>query len=761
MSILGHEVLRVEDKRMLTSGGRYVADLAPEGTAWVTFVRSHFAHARIDNIDVSKALAMPGVLAVVTGADLGLPSIKPMMAPAAYARPLLAREVVRFVGEAIAAVVTEQPCQGADAAEMVEVDYEPLPIVVDVEDSLLGDVLMFEDTESNVVSAIPGGQPIDFEGCEVVVRERLVNPRMAACPIEPRCGIAYEADDGRLTVISAVQGAHGARAKVAGVLGLSLEQVHAIVPDVGGGFGAKGSPSPEECILGRLSQLVRRPVTWVETRTENLLAGGHGRAQVQYATIGGRRDGTITHYRLEILQDAGAYAEFGSALPMFTRLMAPGVYDIAHVECSTRSVLTNTAPTLPFRGAGRPEATAAIERMVDRFAAEIGMDPAEVRRCNVVRPDQFPFTTATAATYDVGAYESALATVLDAAGYSELRADQARRCAANERVQLGIGLSSYVEVTSPAVSPTLSEFGAIAVDVTGNVVVRSGATPFGQGHVTTWKMIVADRLGVRMDAVTVIHGDTDAIPHSQITGGSRSVQIAGSALHDAAGKLVELARPRAAELLEASVADVQFDRERGVFHVLGTPARTVGWAALAAAEKAPLETESDWAQQGPTFPFGAHLAVVEVDTETGAVRLVRLVAVDDAGTLINPQIAHGQVHGGLASGAAQAFVEAVSYDEDGNLLTSNFADYGIISAAELPSFELVDHETPTPMNPLGAKGIGESGTVGSTPAVQNAVIDALATFGIRHLDMPLTSERVWRALAGARAPMSGEGIPSR
>ena len=748
MSILGNEVRRVEDPRMLTDGGTYVADIPVEGAAHVVFVRSPIAHAHLLSVETSEARSMPGVVAVVSGADVDLAHRPPMMGDAAMSRPLLATGKVRFVGEPIAAVVAETVVQATDAAEAVWADYDPLPAVVDAESAADGPKL-FDDAESNVAIAFPPAAELDFSGCETVVTHRIVNSKIYASPIEGRVAAASWAEDGRLTCWSSTQGAHSAQGAICGALGLAPSQVRVIIPDVGGGFGTKAAPSAEECLLGWLARRVGRPVRWTETRTESLQALGHSRAQFQTVTLGGTADGRITHYHLDMLADAGAYPAVGALLPTFTGLMAPGNYDIENVVWSATAVATNTAPVQAFRGAGRPEATAAIERAVDLFAAEIDMDPAEVRRRNFLAPDAFPLTTPTGAAYDSGDYRSTLEAALEAADYDGLRSEQAARRERGDRQLLGIGLASYVEVTSP-MGPVCTETGSLELRSDGSVLARTGATPFGQGHVTTLSMVVADTLGIDMDQIEMIHGDTDEIPSSDITGGSRTAQIAGSALFDASEKLIEAARPLAADLLEAAPADVVLDSETGQFHVVGTPARTAGWADVAAAASETLFVENDFEQHGATFPFGTHIAVVEVDAGTGEVTLERLVAVDDAGTLLNPLLAHGQIHGGLAAGAAQALMEEVRYDPDGNLLTSNFADYPVISTTELPSFEVRESVTPTPLNPLGAKGIGESGTVGSTPAVQNAVVDALSHLGIRHLDMPASPQRVWSAMESIR-----------
>ena len=748
MSILGHDVQRVEDPRFLTGQATYVANLHREGLAHVEFVRSPLAHGRIVELDVDDARSMPGVLAVVTAADLDSnvtpAGMVPM--PPTLARPLLAADVVRFVGEPIVAVVAETLAQAVDACEAIIVDYDPLEPVVGLDAALSDEVLIHPGHGSNVAM---GSEPASTEplDAEVVVTQRIVNQRVAPCPLEPRVSAAWWEGD-RLVQQLACQSTHTAQRMYADYNGLPLEQVRVVVPDVGGGFGAKAVPYPEDLLLGVLARRAGRPVLWAEDRSSSMQALAHGRAQVLQATLGGTRDGRFTHYRLDVTQDAGAHAMMSVFLPVMTRMMTTGVYEIPNVEMTWRSVLTTTTPNTSYRGAGRPEAAAALERIVDLFAAEIGMDPAEVRRRNYVPPEAFPYTTPVGTTYDVGDYPASLEMALDASGYTELRAEQGRRRAEGGKL-MGIGLATYVEVTGPGGG---AEFGSVELLADGRFRVVTGSTPYGQGHVTTWMMLASDRLGVPMDRIDVIHGDTDLVPSGGVTGGSRSVQMAGSAVADASEKLVAAAVEVAAELLEANAADIVLDSERGEFHVVGTPSVSVGWERVAEARTDdPLETVSDVTQAGSTFPFGTHVAVVEIDRETGAVELTRFVAVDDAGTIINPLLAHGQVHGGIAQGVAQALLEEVLFDDDGNPLTSTFADYGIISAPELPMFEVLTMETPTPLNPLGAKGIGESGSIGATPAVQNAVVDALSHLGVRHVDIPCTAQRVWGALHEAGA----------
>ena len=761
MSILGHRVVRKEDPKFLTVGGTYVADLPIPGAAHLAFVRSSMAHARVTGIDATGALALAGVIAVYTNDDLGLAKFPALMGMTneLMAPSVLATDTVRYVGEPIAVVVAESREIAADAVDQVIVDYDPLPAVVGALSAHTDEVLLFPEAGTNTVFSLDFGSDEHlFDDCEVVVEQTIINQRVAPCPLEVRSATAHMTEDGRLEFQSSTQAPHGVRDTLVSFLGLDADQVHVVTPDVGGGFGAKASVYAEEIVVGWCARTLDRPVRWVETRSESMTGLGHGRAQVQQATMGGNRDGTVTAYRLKILQDAGAYAGFGAVLPFMTRIMTSGTYTIAKAECSCISVVTNATSTTAYRGAGRPEATAAVERMIDVFAAEIAMDPVEVRRRNLIGKDAFPYTTPTETVYDVGDYEAALDLALEVAGYDDLRAEQRRRRDAGDTRQLGIGLSCYVEITNGLPD---GEFGAVEVLPDGKVIVRTGTSPHGQGHVTAWSMLVAEQLGVSMDDIEVIHGDTDIVPRGAGTMGSRSLQIGGAAVNQAAVDVVDKAKDLAADLLEASREDIVLDKASGMFHVVGTPAVARSWGELAAAAAAKdplgLFAEVDLASAGPTFPFGTHIAVVEVDTETGKVTLLRHIAVDDAGRIINPLLAEGQVHGGIAQGVAQALLEEVVYDDDGNPLTSTFADYSIISAAELPSFETRFTETPTPINALGAKGIGESGTIGATPALQNAVVDAVSHLGVRHIDMPTTPMRVWNAIqaAGTASAQSG------
>jgi aerobic carbon-monoxide dehydrogenase large subunit len=752
VSILGTRVLRTEDPRFLTTGGVYTDDLRLPGACHVHFVRSTVAHARIRPVDVGAALAEPGVIAAFTSADLDLPELAPPMAGminAQMSQPLLARDVVRYVGEPVAVVVTEGRYQGEDAADLVDVDYDPLPAVVDMTGAdRPGSALLFPAVGSNVAATFGDQAALKadlFDGCEVVVSRTIVNQRVAPAPMETRAAVAAWGSDGRLTAWIPNQGAQGTRSALAAMLGIDQAAVRVITPDVGGAFGAKFGADPEHALVCWVARRLGRPARWAETRNENLVGMTHGRAQRQTVTIGGRRDGTVTAYRLEILQDSGAYPRFGAFLPALTILMAPGPYAFPRAEAVATSVVTNTTPVGAYRGAGRPEATAAVERAIDLFAAEIGRDPAEVRAANLLPAFTVPHTTASGAVYDSGDYAAALAKALDAAGYADLREEQAKRRAAGDVTQLGIGLSCYVEITGPgAEEGGPRENATVEVHPDGTATILTGTSPHGQGHATVWAMLASDELGIPIDKITVKWGDTDLIPEGGGTGGSRSLQQGGAAVQQASRELLDVARERAASSLEVSAADLVFDLASSAFAVAGDPDVSVPLTRLAERER--LFVRSVFRTAGPTFPFGAHVAVVEVDTETGKVVLQRMVTVDDAGTVVNPLLAEGQRHGGIAQGAAQAFLEEVIFDADGNPLTATFADYQFLSAAEVPSFELADMETPTSYNPLGAKGIGEAGTIGSTPAVQNAIIDALAPLGVRHIDMPASPQRVWQAL---------------
>jgi carbon-monoxide dehydrogenase large subunit len=652
-------------------------------------------------------------------------------------RPLIAGEVVRFVGDIVAVVVAKSRAAGADAAELVMVDYDPLPVVAAKADAAQDEVLLFPEAGTNVAarSGSPEHDEALFEGCEVVISGTLVSPRMAPCPLEPRSVLASVDEGGRLTVWTPSQAPHQDLLGIAGALGLDPEQVRVVSPDVGGGFGAK-LLGAEEVLLGWVARRLGRPVRWTETRSESMVALHHGRSMQIDFTLGATPEGKVLAYRLDVLADAGAYPVLGAFLPNFVALMASAVYAIPRIEVEGRSVVTNTTPVTSFRGAGRPEATQTIERAMDLLAAELGEDAVEVRRRNLIPSDSFPYQTASGATYDSGDYEGALDLVLEAAGYDELREEQRQRREQGVPLQLGIGVSTYIEISNPVGQ---TEYGEVEITAEGTAIVRTGSCVHGQSHETTFAQIVSERLGLPIEKIDVHKGDTDEIAQGTGTYGSKSTQLGGSAVRGAADIVVAQAKALAADYF----GDADPDLDEAVWAELAS-------RAAAGGKLGELKAVHEFTSP-PSFPFGAHLAVVEVDVETGKVELLRLVAVDDAGTVINPLVVEGQVHGGVATGVAQALYEEYAYDEDGTPLTTTFVGYAFPSAADLPSWEFVEMETPTPNNPLGAKGIGESGTMGATPAVQSAVVDALSPFGVRHVDMPANGENVWRALQKAQA----------
>jgi carbon-monoxide dehydrogenase large subunit len=708
-------------------------------------------------VDTAAAMATKGVVAVLTGGDLGLPArVGFPIVPAVFARPPLAEHRVRFVGEPVALVIADSPHAAADAAQMVAVDLDPLDVVVDAESARhAGSTQLFPAHGSNVANHIaPRSDGDALAGAAVTIRGRFVNQRLAPVPMEPEAVLVVP-EAGRLTVWATSQTPFGLRAEIASSLGMTEGDIRVIVGDMGGGFGAKAGARAELIVVAAAARKLGRPVKWIETRSENLVGMTHGRAQVQEVELGASRDGRLVGLRVRVLADVGAYPGIAMLLPFLTGQMASGVYVIPAIDYEAHCVVTNTTPLGAYRGAGRPEAAAMVERAMDMLAVELGMDPAELRRRNLIAPDRFPHTTAGGATYDSGEYERALDKLLEISAYPDLRAEQARRRERGDRLQLGIGLSVYVEVTAVGIGP---EWGAVRIESDGTATVRCGTTSFGQGHETSLAQIAAEQLGLPLDSVLVIHSDTDAVERGTGTVGSRSMQHGGSAVHQAAREVRHKARDLASHLLEASPEDIVF--VAGTVGVAGVPERSLSWAYLVAAagdrNRLPkgmepgLAAEADFEGDG-SYPFGAHCAVVEVDVETGDARLTRFFAVDDCGRIINPLLAEGQVHGGIAQGVGQALLEEVVFDDRGTPLTASLLDYLIPSIGEIPQVVTATTETLSPNNPLGAKGVGESGTIGSTPAVQNAVIDALSHLGIRHIDMPLTPERVWAAIAAARA----------
>ncbi len=784
-SILGTQVRRIEDPDLLTGRGTYVGNLRHAGLARVAFVRSPLAHARIVQIDVGAARAAPGVVAVYTATDLGVaPFHGFMVLNPACARPPLAVGKVRFVGEAVAMVVAETKAAALDAVALVDVEYEPLDAVTDPELAVgEGAPLQFEDIGSNVVASNRGDAESDpLDGATTVVRATLQNQRIAVVPMEGNSIAVVPGDDGEghdLTVFVSTQMPHGFAGSVSKTLGLDQASLRVVAPHVGGAFGGKAGVGYEHAAVIAASRSLGRPLAWAEDRSENLVAMPHGRGQVQWIEMGFDADGHITGMHCRVLSDAGAYAGFGGALAVGpTRMMAQGVYRIPAIRYDVAVAVTNTTPMGAFRGAGRPEAAEFLERMMDLAAAELQIDPVELRRRNLLPAFTEPVQTVMGTTYDTGDYPKALDEAVRAAGYEALREEQARRRAAGDRWQLGIGVAVYVEVTAGGGS---KEFGSVEIHRDGKATIRVGTSAHGQGHATAFAMIVSDRLGIPIEDIGFIQSDTAAVPRGGGTGGSRSLQIGGSAVLSATEEVLARAKQIAAAHLEASVDDMVV-HDDGRVGVAGVPARALTWAELAgfaaggvaadglagngsdpgataggpaggdmagANGLGPLAAAVDFSQEGATFPFGAHVSVIEVDMETGEVRPRRHVAVDDCGRILNPLLVQGQQHGGIAQGMAQALWEQVVFDSDGNPLTANLADYAMPSAAEFPFFETANTETPTPRNPLGAKGIGESGTIGSTPSVHNAVVDALAHLGVRHVDMPCTPERVWRAIVAA------------
>src|SRR6266702_2150376 len=764
--ILGSPMLRSEDRALLTGTARYTDDVPCEGALHGVFVRSPIAHALVRSVDVDEARAMPGVVGVFVAGDMSGLRMPPVEdSPETFARPLLATERVLFVGEPVAVVVAQTRAQAVDAADAVAVDYEPLVPVIDPEAALEpGAPVLFQAHGSNLAIRVDdvAEDPNALEGAEIIVRARFVNQRVAPVPMEPNGALAIAGvapDEPSVALWASVQAPHDTRRIVAQVLGLDSAQVRVRTAAVGGGFGGKIPTYPEHVVIAWLARRMGGAVRWAETRTKNIVAMTHGRGQVQHVELGATRDGRLTGLRVLVIQDIGAYASEAATLPPLTGLMASGPYRIPRIDFHAVSVLTNTTPVGAYRGAGRPEATWLLERALDMLAGDLGIDPAEIRRRNFIPPEAFPYRTPTGATYDSGDLGRALDTALRAAGYTELRKEQAARIDRGETWRLGVGIGSYIEVTGWG-----SEFASVEADEKGTFTVLTGTSPQGQGHETAWAQIVADTLGAPFDAVAVRHSDTALVPRGEGTMGSRSLQVGGSAVLRASMALLAKARRLAAHLLKTGESGVRFSGGR--IGVRGAPELSLSWGGLAAAAadsaslppgmETGLRAQDDFEMEDSTYPSGVHVAVVEVDTETGKVKLVRHVAADDCGRRVNPMLVEGQIHGGAAQGAAQALYESFVYDEEGNPLTSSLATYAMPSAAELPAFDTIPLVTPTDRNPLGAKGVGEGGTIGAGPAVHNAVIDALSHLGVRHVDPPMTPERVWTAITDAGRDVPGD-----
>ncbi len=768
-TMLGAPIKRREDPRLITGQATYVDDIKLHGMLHMAVLRSPYGHARITSMNTEAARKYPGVVAVYAAEDL-----KGAVGNVAVAVPLgkmtegmgihgpLAEGKVRFYGDPVAVVIADDRYTARDARDLIEVDYEPLPAAIDVEKAMQPDApLLYEEFGTNVAFGLhPETDDIDkvFEQTKtdggVVIKQRLVNQRLAPVSIETR-GVVASKFGKKLTVWSSSQIPHLLRNILSALVGLPQHQVRVIVPEVGGGFGCKLNVYPEEMVAVFATMKLGRPVKWIEDRSENLAATIHGRDQVDYVEIAATKEGKVTGLKVYAISDLGSYSQLGTNIIMIGLgfPVSGGAYDIPVVHLSADLVFTNKAPTDAVRGAGRPEATYIIERSMDLLARELGKDPAEVRRLNFIQPNQFPYKSPAGAVYDSGNYESTLDKALQIADYQGLRAEQAQKRA--EGKLMGIGLSSYIEACGIGPKGTLPvglfESARVRVEASGTVMVYTGASPHGQGEETTFAQIVSEEFGIPIDDILVLHGDTDSTPEGRGTYGSRTTAVGGPAVLIAVQRLKEKMKQIASHMLEANVSDVTL--EDGKFTVAGTPQKAVTFAEVAATANLSntlhpsiepgLETTAFWEPEANTFPFGTHICVVEVDKDTGAAEITRFVAVDDCGRQLNPLLVEGQVQGGLAHGIGQALIEGVVYGEDGQLLTATLTDYAMPIAPELPSFEIDSTVTLSPVNPLGVKGVGEAGTIGSTPAVANAICDAL---GVAHVDMPFTSEKLWKVI---------------
>jgi aerobic carbon-monoxide dehydrogenase large subunit len=778
--MVGQAIKRREDPRLISGKGNYVEDIKLPGMLHAAILRSPYAHARINGINTEAARALPGVVAVITGAEI---AEEQNALPCAWAAGgvqnnvntprALAVDMARFTGEGVAMVVAETPYIAYDALDLIEVDYEPLDVVVDAEAATAeGAPQLHENAPNNIVMHWTCGEEqatsAAIDGAEVVVRQRIVNQRLLPTPMETRGYLSrYEQSTGEYTIWMSSQAPHVHRLLLtAFVLGIPEHKMRCVAPDVGGGFGAKIFVYPEMAATLYAAKVTGRPVKWIETRRDNYVATTHGRDHLTDLEIAGTRDGKITGLRVHTYANLGAYLSTiapGIPTTLYGRMVA-GVYKIPNIFVDVKGVYTNTGMVDAYRGAGRPEATYVIERAVDLFADEIGMDPAEVRRRNFIQPEDFPYDTGIGMLpYDSGNYEPALDKALELAGYADFRRQQAE--ARQQGRLLGLGLCSYVEVCGVAPSKWIGlagqgwgaglwESANVKVHLTGKVVVTTGSLPHGQGHETTFAQLVSDELGVPYEDVLVEHSDTQGTPFGYGSYGSRSAAVGGTAIYKSVAKIREKARKIAAHMLEAAEEDIEF--ANGKAFVRGAPdsAKTIQEIALQAsvAYDLPdgmepfLDETTYYDPPNCTFPFGTHVCIVEIEAETGKVTPLRYIAVDDVGRVINPLIVDGQLHGGIAQGMAQALYEGAVYDENGQLLTGSLMDYAIPRAHMVPHYELDRTETPSPVNPMGVKGAGEAGTIASAAAVSNAVVDALSHLGIRHLDMPYTAERVWRAI---------------
>jgi carbon-monoxide dehydrogenase large subunit len=752
----GKPIRRVEDPRFLAGNGNYVEDVQPRDTLHLVFVRSPYAAADITRLDVAAARSAPGVVLVATGDDIAdLPDVPVIPLPFAKVapHPPLARGRVACVGYPVVAIIALTAEAAQDAADLVEVEYAAQDAVSSAEAALAPDApRVHPHMDSNLCYVLQkeGGE-VDraFAEADATAQVRVDSPRVAPIPLEPRGVVALPGEGAhKLTVWVSSQAPHGVRFDLSRVLGLNPPEIRVIAPDVGGGFGAKSGATPEYILASYYALKLNRPVKWVASRSEDIQVTTQGRDMLIYVEVAAKRDGTLTGLKLRCIANMGAQLHSATAIPpTFILNMGSGCYRIPNVRIETMAVFTNTPSTGPYRGAGRPESVLALERGIDRIADELGLDPLEVRRKNFIQPDQFPFTTATGAEYDSGDYAGALDKALQLLGYPQ--AVQERDAARARGELMGIGVSTFVE---PAGSIG-GETGLVRVERDGHVTLVTGAHSHGQGHETSFAQVVADRMNVPFEQVRVIHGDTAAIDMGTGTFASRSMMLGGGAAVAAAEQVVEKARKIAAAQLEAVVDDVV--PVEGGFAVTGAPARRVTWKEVADVAYAGngdsigLEASEMFDPKREMWPFGTHLAVVRIDRETGRVAVDRIVAVDDCGNVVNPLIVEGQVHGGIAQAVGQALAEQVVYDPAGQLMTGSLGDYAVPRAGDMPPMVLDHTVTPTPFNPLGAKGVGEAGTNGCPPAIANAVVDALSPLGIKHLDVPFTSQRVWEAIQSA------------
>ena len=779
--LVGERVKRREDPRLIQGRATYVDDVKIPGMQHIAFKRCDVAHGRIRSIDVSAATAMDGVEAVFTGEQVAT-----MLGPVPIATPFpspphraVAVDVVRYAGEPVAVVVARDRYVARDAVDAIRVEYDPLPAVVDPELAMTGKpTVIHEDFPNNLaVALVPSGTGVSADGktvddsaidkafaqAEVVISQRMVNHRLVPNPIEARGVVAhFEPGKGTLTIWSSTQNPHILRSLVAAMTGLGQNQVRAIAPEVGGGFGSKINIYPEEYVAAVLSKHLELPVKWIEDRSEGFVATTHGRDIIAYVELAARRDGTVLGLKLRLIADIGAYNMLlTAAIPTLTMMMANASYDIPAIRTTLTEVFTNKVPTDAYRGAGRPEATYFVERAMDMLAHELQMDPAEVRRKNFIAPAKFPYATQMGAVYDSGDYEKALNRALEAADWNGLKAQ--RDAWRKDGRLVGLGLSMYVEVCGLGPSSSLPtggwEHAQVTVERDGRISATTGASPHGQGNETTFAQMLADQFGVPIDHISILHGDTGVVKQGIGTFGSRSQAVGGAAMNAAGAKVKTKMAKFAAALLEAHEEDIVF--ENGTIGVKGAPAAARSFADVASYAYIPvplpaglepgLSEEAFFEPTNNTYPFGCHICMLEIDRETGEPSLLKFVAVDDAGNLINPLIVEGQIHGGLAQGIGQAIVEEAVYNDDGQLMTGSFLDYALPRAIDFPRFELHATVTPTPVNPLGAKGVGEAGTLGSTPCVVNAAVDALRECGITHVDMMLRPEKLYWIIQGGHA----------